>query len=112
MRSDWSKQVERPSLRTGQDTLASSELQLRMSALTSGITDAAAGSPTAEAALPLADLSTAAPTNVASTMEGPPVEPTGVSERCSHPASSQVFALWVRKNIRKKECCFFDRDKR
>lgn len=87
-----------------------------MSAHASGITDAAAGPPTAEAALPLTpadtDPSTAAAANVASTMEGPPVEPTGLTERCSRPASSQVFALWVRKNICKKECRFFDRDKR
>lgn len=91
-----------------------------MSALTPDITDAAAASPTAEAPLPLAppeaDLSTAALTNVACRMEEAGVEVQlvdglGVSERCSS-VSSQDFASWMRKNIHKKECCFFDRDKR
>lgn len=82
-----------------------------MSARTPDITDAAAASLTAEA------LSSAAPTNAASRMEGAGVElqlvtALGVSERSSLSASLQDFALWMRKNIHKKECCFFDRDKR
>lgn len=90
-----------------------------MSALTTDITDAAANSPTAPLPLtpPEADLGTAAPSNVTSGMEesiveGQRVEPLGMSECCSHPVSLQDFALWMRKNLHKKECCFFDRDKR
>lgn len=92
-----------------------------MSALTSDITDAAANSLTTEAPLlltkPEADLGTTAPPSITSRMEeakveGQRVDPLGVSERCSHPVSLQDFALWMKKNIHKKECRFFDRDKR
>lgn len=92
-----------------------------MSALTTDITDAAAASPTAGAPLPPtppeADLSTAAPTDVASRMEEAEAEvklvgALEVSGRCPPPLSSQEFASWMRNNIHKKECCFFDRDKR
>lgn len=93
---------------------------VQMSALTPDITDAAAASPTAEASLPpaplQADVITADPRNIASRMEEAEVEAQlvgalGASERCS-PVSVQDFALWMRTNIHKTECCFFDRDKR
>lgn len=87
----------------------------------SDITDAAASSPPAEPPLPLThpgdDRRAAALTAAASGMgeaeaEGKLLRPLGVSQPSPLPVSLQEFASWARGNIHKKECCFFEREKR
>ena len=81
-----------------------------MSALTPDISDAGTASPTAEVLLPLtpleADLSSAALESLASSIEETKMEAQQEKD------FRENFASWMKKNIQKKECCFFDKGAR